>query len=61
MKLAEFEVKEMGPVQVMPAVVSAVAAPRVTTAVIPDEQTELATEPLAQYVNESEVVPALGV
>src|SRR5437764_781477 len=40
---------------VMPAAASGVAAPSVTVAKTPEEQTPAVTVPLAQYLNESEV------
>src|SRR5579883_2487626 len=49
------------PVQVMPVAASTAAAPRVTVAVIPEEQVVPVTVPLAQYVKESEVAVPVGV
>ena len=49
----------MGPV--IPVAASMAAAPSVTVAVTPEEQVVPVTEPLAQYVKESEVVPVPGV
>jgi hypothetical protein len=61
MKVANFEEKE-GAVQVIPPEASRfLLAARVTVALIPEEHVVPVTEPLAQYVNESEVAVPVGV